>query len=247
MRPLSAYRKVGFVLLAAGVLAAPIFYFVARSIPLTSLGLSAVLLGTIALLLNRSLPEIPPRAAQVLLESGLENLGGLVEELGVAAKALYLPSALTDGRPRALIPLNSDSAHTTISHVVGRRLIVEYGPRPEDVGLLVSTPGTSALSFLDEPVGSTSSELEGVLTKLLVGIFDAASAVQVSMEDGVVHARISGIRPATGDLLWIHGVLGSPIASVAAAVVAEGVKAPVVVAAEERSGDHLSVRLEVVG
>jgi len=246
MRPLSAYRKVGFVLLAAGVLAAPIFYFVARSIPLTSLGLSAVLLGTIALLLNRSLPEIPPRAAQVLLESGLENLGGLVEELGVAAKALYLPSALTDGRPRALIPLNSDSAHTTISHVVGRRLIVEYGPRPEDVGLLVSTPGTSALSFLDEPVGSTSSELEGVLTKLLVGIFDAASAVQVSMEDGVVHTRISGIRLVTGDL-WIHGVLGSPIASVAAAVVAEGIKAPVVVAAEERSGDHLSVRLEVVG
>lgn len=246
MRSLSGYSAIGAALLSAGLVSAPIFYFVASSIPLASLALSAVLLGTIALLLNRSLPEISPRAAQALLESGLANLASLLEETGVSVKALYLPSTLTGGRPRALIPLSSDGQKHTVSHISAQRLIVEFGPRPEDVGLLVSTPGSSAFSFLDEPVGPGSSELETALTRLLVGVFDIASTVQVSQENGVVRVRVGGIRLHSGDL-WVHGILGTPVASVAATVVAEGLKAPIVVDSEERRGNTLDIRLEVAG
>jgi len=243
----SVYAKIGLSLLLGGVLAAPVFFFVANSVPLTALALSAVLLGTIALFLDRSLPPVPPRAAQLLLESGLANLGGLLEETGVNATALYLPSTLTAGQPRALIPLSSHGQRwPTVSEINSQRLIVEFGPHPDDVGLLVSTPGGSALSLLDKPIGSTSAELESALTKLLVGAFDIASTVQVNQENGIVTVRVDGIRLSTGDL-WVHKILGTPVASVAAAVVAEGLKTPVVVESEARADGVVTVQLAVTG
>ena len=242
----SAYAKIGLGLLLGGVLAAPVFFIVANSIPLTALALSAVLLGTIALFLDRSLPQVPPRAAQLLLESGLANLSGLLEETGVSAPAVYLPSTLTAGQPRALIPLSSDGRRPTVSQINSQRLIVEFGPHPDDIGLLVSTPGGGALSLLEERIGSTSAELESALTKLLVGAFDIASNVQVNQENGLVIVRVGGIRLSTGNL-WVHKILGTPVASVAASVVAEGIKAPVVVESEARTKDVVTVRLSVTG
>jgi hypothetical protein len=242
----SAYANIGLGLLLGGVLAAPAFFFVANSVPLTALALSAVLLGTIALFLDRSLPQVPPRAAQLLLESGLANLSGLLEETGVSAQAVYLPSTLTLGQPRALIPLSSHGRRLTVPQIHSQRLIVEFGPDPDDVGLLVSTPGGGALSLLDEDIGPTSLELESTLTKLLVGAFDIAKSVQVNQENGFVTVRVGGIRLSTGNL-WVHKILGTPIASVAAAVVAEGRKAPVVVESEARTKDVVTVRLAVTG
>ncbi len=242
----SAYVNIGLSLLLGGVFAAPVFFFVANSVPLTALALSAVLLGTIAIFLDRSLPQVPPRAAQLLLESGLANLSGLLEETGVSAPAVYLPSTLTEGLPRALIPLSSHGQRPTASQISSQRLIVEFGPHPDDVGLLVSTPGGGALSLLDERVGSTSAELESTLTKLLVGAFDIARSVQVNQENGFVTVRVAGIRLSTGDL-WVHRILGTPVASVAAAVVAEGRKAPVTVESEARTKDVVTVRLAVTG
>jgi hypothetical protein len=240
----SAYANIGLGLLLEGVLAAPIFFFVANSVPLTALALSAVLLGTIALFLDRSLPPVPPRAAQLLLESGLANLSSLLEETGVSAPAVYLPSILTKGQPRALIPLSSPGQRPTVSQINSQRLIVEFGPHPDDIGLLISTPGGSALSLLDERIGSTSAELESALTKLLVGAFDIASTVQVNQDNGLVTVRVDGVRLSRGDL-WVHRVLGTPVASVAAAVVAEGRKAPVVIESEARTKDVVTVRIAV--
>jgi hypothetical protein len=242
----SAYAKIGLGLLLGGVVATPVFLFVARSIPLTALALSAVLLGTIALFLDKSLPPVPPRAAQLLLESGLANLSGLLEETGVSASAVYLPSILTGGQPRALIPLSAYGQRHTVSQINSQRLIVEFGPHPDDVGLLVSTPGGGALSLLDEGIGSTSAELESALTKLLVGAFDIARTVQVNQENGFVTVRVGGIRLSTGNL-WVHKILGTPVASVAAAVVAQGRKAPVVVESEAWTKDVVTVRLAVTG
>jgi hypothetical protein len=181
-----------------------------------------------------------------LLEAGLANLSGLLEETGVSAPAVYLPSILTEGQPRALIPLSSHGQRPTVSQINSQRLIVEFGPHPDDVGLLVSTPGGGALSLLDERIGSTSAELESALTKLLVGALDIASTVQVNQENGLVTVRVGGIRLSTGNL-WVHRILGTPVASVAAAVVAEGRKAPVVVESEARTKDVVTVHLAVTG
>lgn len=240
----SSYASIGLALVLGGVVAAPVFFFVAGSVALTALALSAVLLGTIALFLDRSLPPIPPRVAQLLLESGLANLSGLLEETGVSATAVYLPSTITGGQPRALIPLSPDGHRPAISQVNAQRLIVEFGPRPEDIGLLVSTPGGSAVSFLDEPLGSTSAELESAITKLLVGVLDIASTVQVDQDNGTVTVRIGGIRLSMGDL-WAQRILGSPAASVAATIVAEGLKKAVVIESEAQTADAVTVKLAV--
>lgn len=245
MRDLSAYRQVGIVLLLAGVIAAPVFYFVAGSIPLTALGLSAILLGGVSLLLARSLPSVPPHAAQVLLETGLDNLSGLLEEIGTDAKAIYLPSRMTGGKPKALIPLHSNPAIPEISRSLPQRMIVDFGPDPEDIGILVTTPGSSAMQFLDGLPGPESSVIEAALARVLEGALDVARSVKVAQESGVVTVRVSGVRFEHQERR-VDSVLGTPIASVAAAVAAEGLGRPVSVASEERAADQLTIRLMVI-
>jgi hypothetical protein len=241
----SAYARIGLALLASGAVAAPLFFFVAGSIPLTALALSSVLLGAISLLLARSLPRVPPQAAQVLLEAGLENVAALVEELGVEAKAVYLPSALAGGRPRALIPLHANPERPEVTRSLPGRMIVEYGPGPEDLGILVTTPGTAVMPFLEAPPGPSSSELEAALARILVGVLDVATSVQVVQESAVVTVRLGGVRFDQKDL-WIYRVLGTPLASVAAAVVAEGAGRPVAVRAEEHAAGRSTIHLEVI-
>lgn len=244
MRPLSAYGRIGTSLLVAGAIATPVFYFVANSIPLTALGLSAVLLGVIALLLARSLPQLPPRAAQVLLETGLDNLAGLLEELGVEGRAVYLPSKLAAGRARALIPLHPNSGAPKGMREIADRLIVDYGPNPEDLGVLVTTPGTAAAGLLDGPPGASSAELESTLARILVGYLDVASSVQIVQEPGLVIASLGGVRFENRDSRTDR-VLGTPLASIVATIVSEGLEQPITIGAEDRTGDRLVVRLEV--
>lgn len=202
-------------------------------------------LGFISLLLSRSLPQLPPRAAQALLEAGLENLAGLLEELGVGSKAIYLPSAMAGGRPQALVPLHSNPAAPVVTRTVPGRMIVEFGPGPDDVGILVSTPGTTAVQFPDGPPGASSSDLESALTRILVGSLDVARTVQVSQDGGRVTVRLGGVG-LNHEELRLNAVMGSLLASVAATVIAEGTGRPLVIVDEARTGQTLTVRLETL-
>ncbi len=244
MRSLSAYAQVGTALVLAGVIAAPVFFFVASSISLTALALSATLLGSISLLLARSLPTVPPQAAELILEAGHENLAELLEEIGINSKAIYLPSTLAGGKPRALIPLRADSARATITRPLLRRMIVDFGPAPEDVGILVTTPGTAVIQLLETPPGATSSELEVALARVLVGALDLATSVQVAEEPGGLSVTIAGAR-LDREALWIFRSLGTPIASITATLVAEGLGAPVMIRSEDRAANRLMIHLEV--
>jgi len=240
----SVYTRIGAALLLAGGLAAPVFYVVAQSVALTALALAAILLGATALLLGRSLPGIPPQAAEVLLQTGVENVARLLEEIGLDTRAIYLPSRLSGGRPRALIPLDGTAAGHGPMRPVADRLVVEYGPRPEDVGILVTTPGTAAAGMVSPVQAATSAELEASLARVLVGVLDVAATVNVAREDGAVRVTLGGLRLTHPDL-WIYRSLGTPLASVAATLVAEGLDRPVVIRSEDRRGDRLTVWLDV--
>jgi len=240
----SVYTRIGAALLVAGGLAAPVFYVVAQSVPLTALALAAILLGTTALLLGRSLPGIPPQAAEVLLQTGLENVARLLEEIGLDTRAIYLPSRLSGGRPRALIPLDGTVPREGPLRPVADRLIVDFGPRPEDVGILVATPGTAAAEMAPPAQAGGSAELEAGLARVLVGALDVAATVDVAREDGMVRVTLTGLRLTHPDL-WIYRSLGTPLASVAATYVAEGLDRPVVIQSEDRRGDRLTVWLDV--
>lgn len=244
MRDLHAYARLGAALIAGGAVSAPVFYFIAASPALTALAFSTVLLGVIALLLEKSLPQVPPQAAQLLLRAGLDNLAGLLEELGARSKALYLPSRLTSGKPMALIPLGAHLPPSGALPPLPSRMLVETGPGADEVGLLVSTPGTTVRPLLEGSVGASSSELETALARVLVGALDLARGVAVSQEDGRVTVEAESVRLEWEDL-WIYDVIGSPVASVVAAVVADGLDRPVRILDEHRTDRTLVVHLEV--
>lgn len=241
---LSVYTRIGAALLLAGGLAGPVFYFVAQSVPLTALALAAILLGATSMLLGRSLPGIPPQAAEVLLQTGLENVARLLEEIGLDTKAIYLPSRLSGGRPRAMIPLDGGAPRQGPMRPVQDRLIVDFGPRPEDVGILVATPGTSVATMAPGAPGGTSAELEADLARVMVGVLDVATRVEVARENGAVRVTLDGLRLTHPDL-WIYRSLGTPLASVAATLVAERLDRPVTIQSEDRRGDRMTIWLDV--
>jgi hypothetical protein len=245
MSRLGAYGSLGSTLVLGGTVFTLFAWLVISSIPLMALGISAVLVGIVALALSRSLPELPPEASVAVLQTGLENLSALVEELGLSSGALYLPSHLAGGTPHALIPLHENSAHPQIRRALPARLIASYGPAPEDVGLLVRTVGTTVLQLAQAPPGDSSAELESALKAALVGQFDLADAVLVYRDEHRVVVEISRPRLRERDL-WICRSLGSPLASIVASFVAEGLDQSVMVYSEEWFPGKLRIVLEPV-
>jgi hypothetical protein len=220
-----------------------IAWLVVSSVPLIALGISVVLIGAVALALSRSLPELPPEASSVMLQTGLENLSALVEEVGLSSPALYLPSRLAGGTPLALIPFHENSSHPRIQRALPTRLIASYGPDPEDVGLLVRTAGTTVMQLVEAPPGTSTAELESFLAAVLVGRLDLADSVIVYREGERVVVEIAAPRLRQQEL-WICRSLGSPLASIVASVVAEGLGRPIKVYSEDWSARRLRIALE---
>jgi hypothetical protein len=240
----NAYWWLGWGLIGSGASLGALFYFVLQSVPLTAVGMSMVILGAVCLALSQALPKVPPEASALLLQTGLENIASLIEELGLRSKAIYLPSSLAGGKPQALIPLHSNPALPRISAHLPRRLVVKYGANPEDMGLLVTTAGSTALAMLGYKPGASVSELEASLSSILSGTLDVADGVNVAMAGDRVSATISHPR-LEYDNIWLYQCLGSPLASVAAAVAAEALGKPIVIEQETRNKDQHIVEMKV--
>ena len=103
------YKLLGISLCAAGAIFTPILYFVIASVPLSAVGLSAIIIGFTCIALANTRPYLSPEACQLMLRTGMENTAVLIEELGLRNRAIYLPSKTRGGRPQALIPLAEDS------------------------------------------------------------------------------------------------------------------------------------------
>jgi len=117
------YTRLGFGLLTAGILVSPIAYFILDLTWLSALGICMLIMSFIILTLGRTIPKLPPEACGLLLETGVDNMASLVEELGIRAKATYLPSSLTNGRPQAFVPLHSAPSLPPITKALPQRLI----------------------------------------------------------------------------------------------------------------------------
>jgi hypothetical protein len=166
------YILLGLGLILGGGLFAAAAWLILGYMPLAALGISGVILGVVSLALGRSLPRISPEASLMLLEAGSDNIAALVEELGLRAGAIYLPTSLTQGRPRALIPLHRDPVQPVLQKPVEQRLIVQFGPGQDDYGILVATPGSPALGLIEAPEEDSPGDLEAALSGLLVGRLD---------------------------------------------------------------------------
>ena len=86
------YRLLGIGLTIAGAIFAPVAYFILNSIPLTAIASFIDYDWLYQYRIGKARPQISPEASQMILETGMENIGALLEELGLNNKAIYLPS-----------------------------------------------------------------------------------------------------------------------------------------------------------
>ena len=243
----NSFTLLGFCLALAGLSLSLVSYLLLRSTPITALGLSTIILGGVSLALGRGQPKISPEASAILLQSGVENISAIVEELGLKAKAIYLPSSMTTGKPQAFIPLHSNPHPPQLGNIVlPKRLIVKYGPQPEDMGLLVTTPGSAVAGMVTTKSDSTEADLEAALTLVLVGTISLADSARVTKEDEVIRVEISNPRLEYRKM-WVYESLGSPLASIVASVVAEVLNKPVSVDSEQYSKGKCNIELKLTG
>ena len=239
------YLLLGVGLLLAGIPFALVAYFLLDSVQLTALGLAMAILGAVSFALGQALPAISPEVALVLLEAGWKNIASLVEELGIRTQAIYLPSLLSGGSPQAIIPLQVNPSLHGISRNLPRRLIVKYGPGAEDMGILVSTPGSVAIRLGDGNLGPQAIEMQAALSAALVGALDVADSITVEAEEKSVRVRIARPRLDSNGGLVVE-TLGTYLASIVACFVAEALNQPVRITDEHEEGKEHVVELEVL-
>ena len=242
----NVYTWTGLSLLVTGVILVLVSLLVLSSLVwLTALGIAALILAFILLALARTVPRVTPEVSMLLLETGIDNIATVVEELGIKSKPVYLPSSLTGGKPQALIPLHTNPSLPRITSALPRRFIVRYGSGPDDVGLLVTTAGTVAVSMLESPPAQSAAQLESTLASLFVGKLGAADRIRISAIEAGIRVEVRNPRiQSTG--AWSHQCLDSSLASIIATVAAEAWEKPVAVTKEEQYGKAYAVEIEAV-
>jgi hypothetical protein len=241
----NSYTWAGLsLLIASGMISVPA-YLIFHSIWLTALGICMLILSFILIALGRAIPKLPPEVCDILLETGIDNIATLIEELGIKSRAIYLPSSLARNRPQAFIPLHSNGAHPEITKALPQRLIARYGASPEDIGLLVSTIGSTAVGMLESKPGATPDELESALTSLFTGRLGIADGTRVLCHNNHISVEINKPRLENG-ASWSHQCLGGPLATLVASVAAEAWNKPMTISQERQINGKYSVELEVI-
>jgi hypothetical protein len=239
------YRLLGIGLTIAGAIFAPVAYFIINSIPLTAIALSSIMVGFTSIALASSRPQISPEASQLILETGMENIAALLEELGLNHKAIYLPSSMRDGNAQALIPLSGEIDVRRIKGKIPRRLIVRYGDNPGDMAI-ATAPGGTGLDKMEIKSGPTSSEIEQAVTYVLTGLLDLANSVEVRMSEKQLDIEVTGPK-LHFENVWYYRCMGSPIASIVASIASEGIGKPLRIQEESYQKGKNLIRLEVLG
>ena len=244
---MNVYRLLGLCLTLAGLLLSCVSYFVLNSSPLTALGISTLILASISFAIGTGQPKIPPEASILLLQSGTENISALVEELGLKAKAVYLPSSMSSGKSQALIPLQSNPRLSQLEKTVfPKRLIVRYGGNPEDMGLLITTPGSTISGTITSKPDATEADLESTLTTVLSGTLNLADSAKISIDNDTMHVEVSNPR-LENQKMWIYESLGTPLASIVASVIAQILNKPVIVEEEQTLKRKSLLKLKMLG
>lgn len=232
-------------MIITGIIFAPIAYFLITSVPLTAIGISTIIIGFVSLALANSRRPISPEASELLFRAGMENMAALIEEFGIKNKAIYLPSAMLEGRSRAVIPLEDT---IELEHIIGKiseRLIVRYGDNPEKMAIAVTTPGNIKVEGFEVKAGTTPAEIEATMTHELVGILDLADSITVNMDGTQVDVVVNGARLHYEDIAY-YRCLGSPIASIVANITCESMEKPVRIVDESYQRGENHILLEVL-
>ena len=239
------YRILGTGLCSAGVIIAPVSYFVIDSVPFASIGISALLIGITCLVLDYSHPSLSPEGYQLLLRTGLENTSTLLEGLGLSSKAVYIPSTMGDGYQQSLIPLVGDDELNLLQEKIPEKLIVPYGKNPGDRAISVTTPGSINVNRFETIPGPTADEIEIAVNNILTGVLDIADSASVILAGNRVYVTVSNPKLVFEDT-WYYRCMGSPIASIIAAISSEALERPIRISDENFEKKLTTITLEVL-
>ena len=218
---------------------------VLKSTPITALGISAFIIGSICIALARTRPNISPEASAILLETGIENTAAIIEELGLTSNAIYIPSSATREGGNAVIPINSKGNSLQIMHKIPKRLITKYGTDDNDIGIMVATPGSACLRLSKNKPGATASEIESAITTIIAGALDIADSARVNIADGKAVIIITNPRLKHKDIKF-YQYIGSPLASIAATLVCEAIDKPLVIEEENQEKGKTTIQLRIL-
>ncbi len=240
----NTYQPLATSLAVIGVCITALAFLVLDSTPITALGISTVIIGAVSFAISRGQPKIPPQASSILLQSGAENISALIEEIGLKAKAIYLPSSISGDKPKALIPLDSNVELDKKN--LPKRLIVKYGANPEAMGLLIVTPGSAVGDMVEAKVDASAADLESAISAVLLGTINLADGVRAKRDSEKVLVEVINPRLQEPNL-WVYERLGSPIASIVASVIAQVLDKPLIISSEQNSKGKKVVELKIVG
>lgn len=241
-----SYWLLGLGLSLAGITLSVVAYFVLVSVPLTALGLSSLILSGVSFALAYGQPTTSAEASAILFEAGLENISALIEEIGLKSKAIYLPSSRANGSSKAFIPLNPDSVLPSTVKSIPKRLIVKFGPNADDLGLMFSTPGSSASATVVSKPDATSGDIEASLTLILAGSMNLVDAARVTLEDAKITVELVGPH-FEYKKMWIYDLIGTPLASMVASITTQVLDKAVLIIREEPKFVKHIIELKVVG
>jgi hypothetical protein len=151
---------------------------------------------------------------------------------------------MTGDKPKALIPLDSNVEFG--SKILPKRFIVKYGSKPQDVGLLVTTSGSAVGRLVAAKPDCSAGDLESAISQVISGTVNLADGVRVTMNAERVLVELINPRLEVNKM-WIYESLGTPIASLAASVVAQVLDKPVLVERESSSKGQCLIELRVMG
>jgi hypothetical protein len=241
----NSYILLGLGLLLLGAALSLVSSFILESTPLTALGISTFILGAICIALAGTRPNISPEASALLLETGVENTAAIVEELGLNASAIYIPSFATKEGGSAVIPINSRTNGVQISDKIPKRLITKYGKNDDDIGIMVITTGAACLRMLKAKPGPTTSELEAAITSILAGALDVADSARVNIADSKAVVEIINPRLKHQDIKF-YQCIGSPLASIVATLVCEATGKPLIIETEKQGKGKNTIELRIL-
>jgi len=230
-------------LTAIGITLTALAYIILHSTPLSALGISTVIIAAVTYAIAKGQPKIPPQASDILLQTSIENISALVEEIGLKSKAIYLPASITGDKPKALIPLSQEVKLD--KKILPKRLIVKYGTNPEDLGLLVITPGSAVGEMVEAKQDCSAGDIETAVTQVLAGNTGLADGAKASMNNNRLLIEIAGPHLENRSM-WIYESIGTPIASIVASIVAQILDKPVTISRETFAKGKNTVDLQVL-
>ena len=148
------------------------------------------------------------------------------------------------------LPSHKRDGTKRFKEILPRHIIMEYGTDSKDKAIAVTTLGNISLDLLKSKPGHTADEIRSALTYILTRVFDIASGVKVDVTDSMVKVEVTGTEMLSEEIFHEETLysqfLGSPVASVAAAVCCEALEKPIRITFETFRKGTVTINLEVL-